>query len=143
MIELLIVSLIAAILAVVAVPNGIRQVQLYRLETSVSLVSNELMKTRMSAIKRNRTVWLRLEKAYRTSQIITTDDANKPIGLGSPVPLGEGLVLDSNSTIEIRFDSTGRLNGGSQSLRIKEASSGKRKNINISPSGKITVSSMY
>lgn len=53
--ELIVVLLIISILIVVVLPQIIRQLQLYRLDTSVSVIGNKQMETRMNAIKRNRT----------------------------------------------------------------------------------------
>ncbi len=141
--ELLIVLLVGAILTVIAVPNGIRQMQLYRLETSVSIVSNKLMEARMNAIKRNRTTSIKIDKTKRTAQIRSTNDMYQPIDVGFPERLSSGLVLDSLNSVEVNFDSMGRFSTGTQTITLKESNSNKRKDITISPSGKVSVGQMY
>ncbi len=141
--ELLIVLLIVAIITVIALPNGIRQLQLYRLETSVSIVSNKLMEARMGAIKRNRTTWLRIDKTTKTAQIKTTNDAAQTIDVDYAEKLPEGMMLTSTESVEVSFDSMGRSNSGGQFFTVKEVKTGKRKDIAVSPAGKISVGQMY
>ncbi len=141
--ELIIVLLIISILVVMALPQSIRQLQLYRLDTSVSVIGNKLMETRMNAIKRNRTTWLRLDKVAKTTQIRSTNPAGETIDVGFPERFPQGMALDAGNSIEIRFDSMGRLSTTAPTITIKETNSNKRKNITISPGGKISVGQMY
>ena len=141
--ELMVVLLIISILFVIALPQSIRQLQLYRLNTSVSAIGGKLMETRMNAIKRNRTTWLRLDKTAKTAQIKSTNAAAENIDISFPERFPQGMILDAPDSIDISFDSMGRLTGGTQTITIKETNSNKRKNITISPAGKITVGQMY
>ena len=141
--ELLIVVLIVAILIVIALPQTNRQLQLYRLDTSVSVISDKLMEARMEAIKRNRTTWLRLDKTAKTAQIRTTNSSSATIDVGFPENFAQGMVLDTSDSLEISFDSMGRLTTGTQTIPIRETNSNKRKDITVSPAGKITVGNMY
>ncbi len=141
--ELLIVVLIIAILIVLTLPQSNRQLQLYRLDTGVSVISNKLMETRMEAIKRNRTTWIRLDKTAKTAQIKTTDSAAVTINVNFPEYFPQGMILDASDSLEISFDSMGRLTTGTQTVTIRETNSNKRKDITISPAGKITVGQMY
>lgn len=141
--ELLIVVSIIAILVTLTLPNGIRQLQLYRLDTSVSVISNKLMETRMDAIKRNRTSWLRIDKTAKTAQIRTTNSAGATIDVGFPESFPQGLDLDATNSVEISFDSMGRLSPGASSFILREINSNKRKNVSVSASGKTVVGQMY
>ncbi len=141
--ELLIVFFSIAILAVLSLPQSNRQLQLYRLDAAVSTISNKLMETRMEAIKRNRTVWLRVDKNAKTAQIKTTNASAQTIDLKSPESFSQGMILDASDSLEISFDSMGRLTTGTQTVTIRETNSNKRKDITISPAGKITVGQMY
>jgi Tfp pilus assembly protein FimT len=141
--EIIIVLLIVLILLVLAIPGTIRTLQLYRLDTSVSVIANKLMETRMNAIKRNRTTWLRLDKTAGTAQIRSTNSAGQTIDVNYSERLPQGTVLDESDSIEISFDSIGRSSTGTQTFTIQENNSSKRKDITISPAGKISVSSMY
>jgi Tfp pilus assembly protein FimT len=138
--EILIVLLTISILTVLALPRSIRQLQLYRLETSVAVMGNKLMETRMSAIKRNRTSWLRLDK---TTKIRSTNSAGQTIDVNFPENFPQGVVLDSPGTVEISFDSLGRLAASTQTFVLREVNSNKRKSITVSPAGKISVGAMY
>ncbi len=141
--ELLIVFLSIAILAVLSLPQSNRQLQLYRLDTGVSIISGKLMEARMEAIKRNRTTWLRLDKTAKTAQIKTTNTSAETIDVKSSESFPQGMILDASDSLEISFDSMGRLTTGTQTVTIRETNSGKRKDITISPAGKITVGQMY
>lgn len=141
--ELIIVLLVISILVVIALPKSIRQLQLYRLDTSVSVIGNKLMETRMNAIKRNRTSWIRLDKVAKTSQIRSTNSAGATIDVDFPERFPQGMILDAEDSIEISFDSMGRLSTTAPTITILETHSNKRKNITISPAGKISVGQMY
>jgi prepilin-type N-terminal cleavage/methylation domain-containing protein len=141
--ELLVVFLAISILIVLALPGAIRSLQLYRLDTSVSVIGNKLTEARMSAIKRNRTVWLRLDKNSKTAQIRTTNTAGQTIDIGNPERFPQDLVLDASNSVEISFDSLGRSASGTQTFTLKEAGSSKRKTVTVSPAGKISVGQMY
>jgi prepilin-type N-terminal cleavage/methylation domain-containing protein len=141
--EIMIVVLVVAILVVLTLPQSNRQLQLYRLDSSVSLISSKLMEARMEAIKRNRTTWLRLDKTAKTIQIRTTNSSAQTINISSPELFPQGMVLDASDSLEISFDSMGRLTTGTQTFSIRETNSNKRKNITVSPAGKITTGQMY
>lgn len=141
--ELLVVLLSISILTVIALPTSIRQLQLYRIETSVSLVSNKLMEARMGAIKRNQTIWLRIDNNTKTIQTKSFNNAAQTIDIDHPERLPQGIILNSSEFVEISFDSMGRSKNGGQFFTIKEINTGKRKDIAVSPSGKITVGQMY
>jgi prepilin-type N-terminal cleavage/methylation domain-containing protein len=144
LIEVIIVLLVMAIMVVIAVPRGVRQLQLYRLDTSVSIVSEKLAEARMTAIKRNRGTWLRIDKTARTAQIRSTNPANgATIDLGYPERFPNGVVLDAADSVDITFDSMGQSVAGTQSFILQEATSTKRKAITVSPTGKITVGAFY
>ena len=141
--EIMIVVLTIGIIATLALPGSIRTLQLYRLDTSVSVIGSKLMETRMSAIKRNRTAWLRIDKTTRTFQIRTTNAAGQTIDVGYPESFPQGMNLDASDSVEISFDSLGRSSAGTQSVTILESNSNKRKVISVSPAGKISVGQMY
>lgn len=143
MLEILIVFLIIAILVVLALPQTIKSLQLYRLETSVNVISDKLWETRITAIKRNRTSWLRLDKTANTAQVRSTNDSGQTIDVGFPTKFSDGLVLDAPDSIEIGFNSMGQSTTGSQTITFKEEKSKKRKDITVSPAGKIIVGQMY
>ena len=141
--ELLIVLLIISVLVAIALPNGLRQLQLYRLETSVSNISNKLSQARMNAIKRNRSSWLRVDPTARTVQVRSTDTSGTTTDVGYPELLPKGVSFATTSATEIAFDSMGRYSSGTQSLTIIDNDSRSRKDITISPAGKVSVGPMY
>jgi Tfp pilus assembly protein FimT len=141
--EILIVFLTVAIIVVIALPGSIRTLQLYRLDTGVSVIGNKLMETRMTAIKRNRTAWLRLDKTARTVVIRSTNSAGATIDVNFSESFPTGMILDESDSVEISFDSFGNSTAGSQTFTLQESNSNKRKDITISPAGKISVGNMY
>lgn len=141
--ELVMVCLVIAILVVITLPRAVRALQLYRLDTSVAIISDKLTEARMNAIKRNRSAWLRIDKTAKTSQIKSTNNTGQTIDVNFPERLPQNLSLEAADSVEVSFDSMGRLAGASQTVTIREINSNKRKDITISPSGKISVGQMY
>jgi competence protein ComGC len=141
--ELLVVCLIISILVVISLPGAVRTLQLYRLDGSVSIISDKIVEARMNAIKRNRRAWLRIDATAKTAQVRSTNSAGQTIDVNSPERLPRGLGIDSTSPVEIGFDSMGRLATTTQGVTIIESNSNKRKTITISPSGKVSVGQMH
>jgi Tfp pilus assembly protein FimT len=141
--EILIVFLTVAIIVVIALPGIMQTLQLYRLDSSVSVIGNKLMETRMTAIKRNRTAWLRLDKTARTVVIRSTNSDGATIDVAMSESFPTGMILDESDSVEIRFNSFGNSTAGSQTFTLQESNSEKRKDITVSPAGKISVGNMY
>ncbi|NNE67420.1 MAG: prepilin-type N-terminal cleavage/methylation domain-containing protein [Pyrinomonadaceae bacterium] len=143
--ETLIVVLVISILVVIAIPNVSKTLDLRLLETYSSVVSNKMTETRTYAIKHNRTAWLRIDPANRTSQIQTTDTAGNTINLKAAELLPARIAIAETSPVEFRFDSMGRLTTGTETVTFQLTASGqtKSKAITVSPAGKILVGSMH
>ena len=142
LLELIIVLVVLGVLASIAVPITMQRIQLHRLDSSVSMISSKLMEARMDAIKRNRTSRLRIDIMEGTAQIRSTDNVGQPITVGFAELLPQNVVLEAADSIEISFDSMGRV-AGTQTVTILETYSSRRKTISVSPAGKITVGQMY
>jgi Tfp pilus assembly protein FimT len=142
-VELIVVGVVISIMVAVAVPRTVRQLQFYRLDRSTAAVSSKLTEARINAIKRNRTVWLRIDKTARTSQIRTTDSGGATVNVGYADNFPQGTDLDAADSVEVAFDSMGRYASGPQLVTMVETNLGRREDINISPAGKIKIGSMY
>jgi len=143
LLEIVIVLAIILVVAVVAVPRALQSLRAYRVSTGVSMANEMLMSARMSAIKRNRTSWLTVDRTARTVQVRTTDNLGNTIDVGFPQRLPQGVNLNGTSNIDVGFDSLGRSSSGTQTFTIVEASSNLRKDVTVSPAGKVSVSGMY
>ena len=143
MVEIVVVGIIMAILVAIAVPSTIKQMRAYRLDSAVATVTNKLMETRMNAIKRNRTCWLLIDKGDRSVQIRSSTPTNVVINIEYPDSFAPGTNLDAAGSVEVAFDSMGRYSSGPTTVVMLESSSTKRKNITISPAGKISIGSIY
>jgi Tfp pilus assembly protein FimT len=141
--EAVVAIAIIGILVAIAIPTTIRQLQLHRLDSSVSVVSSKIMEARMNAIKRNRTSTLHISLHDRHAIVRTTNASNDVIDIGQPESFYGGVSLDATNSANINFDSMGRLPAGAQTVTLVESNSGRRKNIFISPAGKVTVSNIY
>jgi hypothetical protein len=97
----------------------------------------------MTAIKRNRTAWLRLDKTARTVVIRSTNSDGATIDVAMSENFPTGMILDESDSVEIRFDSFGNSTAGAQTFTLQESNSNKRKDITVSPAGKISVGNMY
>jgi len=144
LIEVVIVMTIAIVFVVIALPRGIRQLQIHRLDTSVAVVSEKISEARMTAIKRNRTSWLRIDKTARTAQIKSTDPVTAAeVDVGFPEKLPQGVVLDGTVSVNITFDSMGLSTGGTQTFTLREGNANATEAITVSPAGKVTVGGIH
>jgi Tfp pilus assembly protein FimT len=142
LIELIIVGLVISILAVISVPMISRNLQLYRVESAVGMVSNRLSEARLTAIKRNRTVWLKADPANNSLNIESTNDSGNVISVSSPMYLPDGTVIESVSPVLIKFTSLGRIQSGSTTKTpLKFSAVNKCKEIKVSSIGKVSIAS--
>ncbi len=79
LIEVIIVLLIISILAIAALPQIQRNLQLYRLESVTGLLSNRLTEARLTAVKHNRAAWLEINSTNNILEVWTTNEMNQPI----------------------------------------------------------------
>lgn len=141
-IELLIVSLIIAILAVVSIPLISKNLQLYRAESAIGMVSNRLTEARLTAIKRNRPVWLKADPNNNSLKIESTDDSGNVIPVSSPMYLPDGTVIASETPVVTTFTSLGRVQPGSATKTpIDSPATHNCNEVKVSSVGKITVAS--
>jgi prepilin-type N-terminal cleavage/methylation domain-containing protein len=142
LIELLIVFLVIAILAVVSVPMISKNLQLYRAESAVGMVSNRLSEARLTAIKRNRPVWLKADPANNSLNIESTDDSGNVITVSPPMFLPDDTSIASGSPVVTTFTSLGRVQSGSTTKTSLNFPAISRCNeIQVSSVGKISVAS--
>lgn len=131
---------VLALATAVALPNAKRLLETRRLDNSVALIASKLAETRMNAIKRNRSAWLRVDPESRTFQIQTTNDDGDVIDLGVAERLNQGIVFSMAETALITFNSLGRLTTAGETIRIETGQPDDVVSVNVSALGKISVS---
>lgn len=144
-IEILIVVAVIGVLLAIAIPSVTRTLELHRLDTSVSILASKLADARMSAIKRNRQAWVRIDPTNRTLQLQTTNDAGTTINLGVAEALPAGVDFTSpTAATEIRFDGVGRLPTGTAAwtITLRGVQQTQRKTLSVTGIGKVTVANM-
>jgi prepilin-type N-terminal cleavage/methylation domain-containing protein len=140
LIELMIVILIIAILVVAAIPAIERNLQLYRLEMAVGLVSNRLVEARLSAIKRNRAAWVTVNGNSRNIEIWSRNDAGQPITLAAPISLPQNIVLNGVQTSTFTFTSLGRNQSNTNNtIALMLSNSNNCKALTVTVAGRITL----
>lgn len=139
LIEVIIVLLIIAILAVAALPQIQRNLQLYRLETATGLLSNRLVEARLSAVKHNRAAWLEINNTNKTLEVWTTNESNQPIRAKLGVTIPENVLIDASSPSRVTFNSLGRNQANSSNvIKFKLSNTNFCKSVAVSAVGNIT-----
>jgi len=142
--EILIVLVIISVILVITLPRAIQTLRAYRLDSTVSIITDKLMEARIDAIKRNRTSWLMIDRTGKTARVRTTDAAGTTIDVGYPQKFPEGVNLAGTAnSINVTFDSLGRSSSGTQSFTVLESNSTLSKDMTVSPTGKITASGTH
>ena len=139
LVELLITVAIISVLASIAVPNLARTMELYRLNTSASLIANKLAEARMSAIKRNAQVSLAIDSTTRSVRVEGTDDVTGlKETLGTIETLPSGLSFATATPAKVTFSSLGRITSA-QSIVLQTTRLGESHHIKISTIGRIEI----
>lgn len=139
LIEVIIVLLIISILIVAAIPNTMRNLQLYRLETASGLLSSRLIEAKLTAVKHNRAAWLEINQTSKMLEIWTTNELNQPIRSKLGVAIPDSVSVDSTSPSRITFNSLGRNQANTNSTVIfRLANTSFCKSITVSGVGNIT-----
>ncbi len=139
LIEIIIVLLIISILIVAAIPQIERNLQLYRVESAMSLLSNRLTEARMTAVKHNRAAWLEINNVNKTFEVWTTNELNQPIRSTIPVTISNNVSFDAASPSRITFNSLGRNQANASSvIKLKLINTNFCKSITVSAVGNIT-----
>ncbi|MEK7724682.1 MAG: prepilin-type N-terminal cleavage/methylation domain-containing protein [Acidobacteriota bacterium] len=136
--EVLIVLIIIAILAVIALPQLFSSVQLNRILTASSLITNKLSEAKMLAVKQNKNISLVIDE---TDLQVWLESNSTVIGSKESLPSGIKVKVSPNTSATkeyITFSSMGTLvTTPSTVLPYYEARSLEHP-INVSISGKIT-----
>ena len=144
MVELLIVVFILLVLMAAALPSVNRTIQLWRLETSTAMVVAKIADARMNSIKRNRPSWLLMTAGAGTVQVQSTNPAtNLPMNIGAAEQVRRGVTLVAPPNLT--FDSLGwPMPAAAQTICLRNAANAgnDRKNINISVTGRVTVTNL-
>jgi Tfp pilus assembly protein FimT len=138
LIEIVIVLSVSLVLSAIALPNITGTMAVRHLNATVTMVSGKVMQARMTAIKRNKTTWLRISPTNRTVKLQTTDTAGNTIDLTPTANFSNQVSLAGSTDIDIAFDSMGRPTTGAQTINFT-ATGSKSKNITISSVGKTTM----
>ena len=138
LIELIIAVLIIAIIATVSVPAIQQNLRIWRLEAAANLITSNLTRVRMEAIKRNRTVRMDFDATDRRMTINTTDMAGNPITLGAAMTLPDEITFDGTPPASIAFTSLGRnVSAGESTVRLKTVSAAHIKKVVVAATGNI------
>lgn len=139
-IELLCAVTVIVVVMAIAVPSISKQLDIYRLDTSASLIAGKMREARMNAIKRNRQTWLALDASARTLKVQTTDASNPSVtvNLGQQEFLPLRIGFSGNPPSQISFDSMGRPLA-TQTIILTGTNSGSQKTITVSAAGRITL----
>ncbi len=139
LIEIIIVLLIISILAVAAIPQIERNLQLYRVESVMNLLSNRLTEARLTAVKHNRAAWLEIDNTNKTLEVWTTNELNQPIRAKLPVTIPNNVLFDASSPSRITFTSLGRNQANANSVvKLQFGNTNFCKTITVSAVGNIT-----
>ncbi|MEO6588240.1 MAG: prepilin-type N-terminal cleavage/methylation domain-containing protein [Pyrinomonadaceae bacterium] len=139
LVEVLIVVLIISILAVAAIPQIQRNLQLYRLESISGLLSSRLMEAKLTAVKHNRAAWLEINTTAKTLEVWTTNELNQPIRTKLAVTIPDNVSFDAASPSRITFNSLGRNQANSNSIvKLKLANANFCKMVTVSAVGNLT-----
>ncbi len=139
-VELLITGLVIAIVAVVAVPQIQKNLQLYRAESSVRIINDSVMEAKLLAIKWNRLCWLELDPNDNSVVIRTNDAGGSPISLTAKRFLSPETTIDSGSILSVSFTSLGRnQSASSTTIPLKFPMIEQCKEVKVSPLGKVSV----
>lgn len=137
LVELLVVVGIAAVLAAIALPNALGITESGKLQAATSMLAGKLNEARMSALKRNRSVWLQVDASAGRVQIRAAAGGGGSEDIGAPglLPSGVGFV-DPAPTIT--FDSMGRpTNAPPRTLTVEVARSRARRSVTVSAAGTV------
>lgn len=129
--------MIIGILGAIAVPV-LQGIEIYRLQSSASMVASKLTETRMNALKRNRNCWLQIVAAENRVQVQTAAGGGGNLDMGLTERLAAGVTFVAPPAL-ILFDSTGRpANPPPQTLTLQNRN-GVRSIVSISTTGRIRV----
>jgi Tfp pilus assembly protein FimT len=135
----MIVLLIIAILAVSAIPQIQRNLQLYRLESVTGLLSNRLTETRLTAIKHNRAAWLEINVTNKRLEVWTTNELNQPIRAKLDLAIPDNISIVAGSPSRVTFNSLGRNQSNASNLiKFKLPNTNFCKSVTVSAVGNIT-----
>jgi Tfp pilus assembly protein FimT len=140
--EILIVVLSISIMVVLALPQLNSTLELNRIQTGSSLVSNKLAEARMLAVKQNRQVSFFLDETNRKVWV----EVNSAV-VGSvenlPTDIKIKISPDTTATKElVTFNSMGALATATTTISTYYESKRLEVPISVSMSGKITVGTM-
>jgi prepilin-type N-terminal cleavage/methylation domain-containing protein len=140
LIELLFALGIVALLAGITIPLAQSAMALYRLNTSSVMLAARIAQTRSEALKRNRPVWLRLDRDARTLEIQTSGAGGAAVRIGGLESLPATIGFTGTAgTIDVRFDSMGRLQNPPQTVRLQSQRLGALRTLTVVVTGRITV----
>lgn len=138
LVEISLVVLILLILGSAAMPFFAESIELFRLETSASVIDTKVGDARLNALKLNRNVKLVIDTAARTVQVQYEDGG--PVNVGAAETLASGISFVAPPTPpEITFDPLGWPTTAPETIRLQRDRSGGLRNITISPTGRVTI----
>ena len=139
LIEASVVLVVLAVLGSLTIPSLTGTMELFRLETSASLIESKLVEARMNAIKLNRNVRLGIYPGTRTVQVEYTDGGTVTVGPEEGLEPGISFV-DPPTPATITFDALGWPTASPATVRLTIDRTGGLKNVTVSPTGRVTIS---
>jgi prepilin-type N-terminal cleavage/methylation domain-containing protein len=140
-VELVLVIGIIALLLGMTVASIHSTRQNYQIYTAGITFSGRLAEARTQALKRNRPINVTLDGTARTFTTTYTPPGGTAVVIGGPEFLPTGITFDLGgaATLVVTFDSMGRPLNPPQSFQLRQASSGRVRNISVLSTGRITV----
>jgi type IV fimbrial biogenesis protein FimT len=138
--ELLVVTLVMAIIVTLALPQIQETLRGYRLDIAERVVTNRLLEARLGAIKRNRDTWLAIDKTANTIQVASTDDNGTAVFLTPTISLPRNAFFTSSTPNAVTYSSLGRnKNSGTSVVSLQVSGINKTRTISISATGNLKV----
>jgi prepilin-type N-terminal cleavage/methylation domain-containing protein len=139
--ELIFVMALVAVVSSITIPMAQSAVATYRLESSSVVMATKIRQARSEALRRNRPVWLLLDKTAHSARIQTSAAGGGVTNLGGieMLPGTVGFTGFLGATAQIQFDSAGRLANAPQTVRLRSERLGTVKVLTILVTGRVTV----
>jgi prepilin-type N-terminal cleavage/methylation domain-containing protein len=138
--ELLVVTLVVAIIVTLALPQIQGALRIYRLDIAERVVTGRLLEARLTAIKRNRDTWLAIDTTANTIQIVSTDDNGTTVFLTPAISLPQNAVFTGATPSSVTYSSLGRNKAsGTSVISLQVNGVNKTRAISISATGNLSV----
>jgi type IV fimbrial biogenesis protein FimT len=140
--ELLVVTLVVAIIVTLALPQIQGALRGYRLDIAERVVTNRLLEARLTAIKRNRDTWLAIDTTANRIQVVSTDDNGATVFLTPAISLPQNAFFTGSTPGAVTYSSLGRNKAsGTSVISLQINGINRTRAISISATGNLSVAS--